>query len=235
MSLRRRWAIAVILLVVCAFPRQGLAQGWEFIFEMSGPGTFVPGSFAYCKVDLGAGDVYECSAAVVRFQERRDLDYWLRLGGDFALSVRNKPEDRQVYTANFDPAFEFRSVNTLATRRPGDPPDKVSFLGLSGIAPGFPEAPYLGRMESMGRPRKYSPEVRDRAVRLVFERRRPARRAQWAAHPDPWPRRSAARRRRCGIGCAKRERDQGRRPGLTTDERAVLKEQAREIRELRRE
>ena len=30
------------------------------------------------------------------------------------------------------------------------------------------------------------------------------------------------------------ERDQGRRPGLTTDERAVLKEQAREIRELRR-
>ena len=130
MSLRRRWAIAVILLVVCAFPRQGLAQGWEFIFEMSGPGTFVPGSFAYCKVDLGAGDVYECSAAVVRFQERRDLDYWLRLGGDFALSVRNKPEDRQVYTANFDPAFEFRSVNTLATRWPGDPPDKVSFFEM---------------------------------------------------------------------------------------------------------
>ena len=30
------------------------------------------------------------------------------------------------------------------------------------------------------------------------------------------------------------ERDQGRRPGLTTDERALLKDQAREIRELRR-
>ena len=30
------------------------------------------------------------------------------------------------------------------------------------------------------------------------------------------------------------ERDQGRRPGLTTDERALLQEQAREIRELRR-
>ena len=51
---------------------------------------------------------------------------------------------------------------------------------------------------------------------------------------DPWPRRSAARRRRCGHWVRQAERDQGRRPGLTTDERAVLKEQAREIRELRR-
>ena len=84
----------------------------------------------------------------------------------------------------------------------------------------------------MGRPRKYSPEVRDRAVRLVFEHE-DQHDSQWAAI------RSVAEK----IGCTSEtlrhwvrqaERDQGRRPGLTTDERAVLKEQAREIRELRR-
>ncbi len=84
----------------------------------------------------------------------------------------------------------------------------------------------------MGRPRKYSPEVRDRAVRLVFEHEG-QHDSQWAAI------RSVAEK----IGCTSEtlrhwvrqaERDQGRRPGLTTDERAVLKEQAREIRELRR-
>ena len=33
----------------------------------------------------------------------------------------------------------------------------------------FLEAPFLGRMGSMGRPNRYSPEVRERAVRLVLE------------------------------------------------------------------
>ncbi len=69
-------------------------------------------------------------------------------------------------------------------------------------------------------------------MRLVFEHE-DQHDSQWAAI------RSVAEK----IGCTSEtlrhwvrqaERDQGRRPGLTTDERAVLKEQAREIRELRR-
>ena len=84
----------------------------------------------------------------------------------------------------------------------------------------------------MGRRGKFSPEVKERAVRLVFEHTE-EHASQWAAI------RSVSEE----IGCASEtlrhwvrqaERDSGRRPGLTTDERALLKEQAREIRELRR-
>ena len=84
----------------------------------------------------------------------------------------------------------------------------------------------------MGRPSRYSPEVRERAVRLVFEHE-DQHDSQWGAI------RSVAEK----IGCSsetlrhwvrRAERDQGRRPGLTTDERARLKAQEREIRELRR-
>ncbi len=82
----------------------------------------------------------------------------------------------------------------------------------------------------MGRPRRYSLEVRERAVRLVFDHDHDS---QWASI------RLVAEK----IGCTSEtlrhwvrqaERDTGRRPGLTTDERARLKEQEREIRELRR-
>ena len=80
--------------------------------------------------------------------------------------------------------------------------------------------------------RRYSPEVRERAVRMVFEQQH-AHASQWAAIVS-----FAAK-----IGCTpetlrswvrRAERDSGKRPGLTTDERARLKDLEREVRELKR-
>lgn len=80
--------------------------------------------------------------------------------------------------------------------------------------------------------RRYSPEVRERAVRLVLEQQR-EHESQWAAIV------SVASK----IGCTsetlriwvrRAEVDGGRRAGVTSDERARLKELEREVRELRR-
>jgi transposase len=84
----------------------------------------------------------------------------------------------------------------------------------------------------MTRASRFSPEVRERAVRMVVEHA-PAHASQWAAIT------SIAEK----IGCAaetlrswvrQAERDAGRRLGLTTDERARLKQLERENFELRR-
>jgi transposase len=84
-------------------------------------------------------------------------------------------------------------------------------------------------MERKGR---YPAEVKERAVRLVFEQQ-PSYASQWATIGSV-----AAK-----MGCTpetlrswvrQAERDSGARPGLTTGERERLKELERENRELRR-
>ena len=80
-------------------------------------------------------------------------------------------------------------------------------------------------------PKKYSPEVRERAVRMVFEHRG-EHESQWAAIES-----IAAK-----IGCTaetlrkwvrQAERDQGLRAGPTTAEQERIKALEREVRELR--
>jgi transposase len=78
---------------------------------------------------------------------------------------------------------------------------------------------------------QYTPEVRERAVRMVLEQAK-EHASQWAAIESIAPK----------IGCAAQtlhnwvtqaERDQGLRPGLTSDERERMKALEREVKELR--
>jgi transposase len=87
-------------------------------------------------------------------------------------------------------------------------------------------------MGSMGRPSRYSPEVRERSVRLVLD--------QADKHSSQW---AAIQSVASKIGCTaetlrkwvrQAEYDSGARNGLTTAERERLKQLERENRELKR-
>ncbi len=84
----------------------------------------------------------------------------------------------------------------------------------------------------MARPSRYSREVQERAVRMVRE--------HGPEHPSQW---AAIQAIAAKLGCTAEtlrrwvrqdERDQGQRPGLSTNERQQLKELERENRELKR-
>lgn len=84
----------------------------------------------------------------------------------------------------------------------------------------------------MARPSRYSREVQERAVRMVQE--------HGPEHPSQW---AAIQAIAAKLGCTAEtlrrwvrqdERDQGQRPGLSTNERQRLKELERENRELKR-
>ncbi len=84
----------------------------------------------------------------------------------------------------------------------------------------------------MARTSRFSQEVRERAVRMVFEHE--------GEYGSQW---EAMRSIAAKIGCSpetlrlwvrRTEVDSGRRGGLTSDERARMKDLEREVRELRR-
>jgi transposase len=84
----------------------------------------------------------------------------------------------------------------------------------------------------MARPSKYSPELRERAVRMVLG---PCRRALVAMGNDPIGGRQAGLQTEALRRCVRQaERDSGQRPGLPTDDRERLKQLERENFELRR-
>lgn len=84
----------------------------------------------------------------------------------------------------------------------------------------------------MSKRTKYSPEVRERAIRMVIENQRD--------HPSEW---SAIRSIAEKIGCnpatlhkwvRQHKRDHGQREGMSSDEKVRIKALEREVRELRR-
>jgi transposase len=84
----------------------------------------------------------------------------------------------------------------------------------------------------MPRSTRYSPEVRERAVRMVAEHRDEYS-SQWAAITSVASK-LGMNAETLRIWVRRAEVDGGLRPGLSTDERQRMKELEREVKELRR-
>lgn len=87
-------------------------------------------------------------------------------------------------------------------------------------------------MPSLPRGQKHPDELRERAVRMVFEHQH--------EYPSQWKailsvaEKLDLNRETLRNWVRRAEVDDGRRPGLTTDERARMKDLEREVKELRR-
>ena len=84
----------------------------------------------------------------------------------------------------------------------------------------------------MPRNTRYSPEVRERAVRMLVEHR--------AEYPSEWAAMTAIASKlgmtpeTLRIWVRRTEIDDGKRPGITTDEQKKIKDLEREVKELKR-
>jgi transposase len=84
----------------------------------------------------------------------------------------------------------------------------------------------------MPRNTRYSPEVRERAVRMLIEHR--------AEYPSEWAAMTAISAKlgmtpeTLRIWVRRTEIDDGKRPGITTDEQKKIKDLEREVKELKR-
>jgi transposase len=78
---------------------------------------------------------------------------------------------------------------------------------------------------------RYSPEVRERAVRMVFEQRE-QHGSQWAAIATIAPKIGCSTQTLCNW-VRQHERDTGQRDGITTAEAERIKQLEREVRELK--
>jgi transposase len=85
---------------------------------------------------------------------------------------------------------------------------------------------------SVGRGGRYPAEVRERSVRMVFEHQHEYP-SQWQAIGEIAAK-LGVHRETLRVWVRRVEVDGGQRPGLTTDERARMRELERENRELRR-
>ena len=87
-------------------------------------------------------------------------------------------------------------------------------------------------MSAARRPGPYPVEVRERAVRMVFDHQHEYP-SQWKAI-ESIAKKLNVNHETLRLWVRRAETDTGQRPGLTTDERARIKELERENRELRR-